>query len=104
MAPRILFSNDDGIDAPGLRALVIELAAAGMEVLVCAPTSERSGQSHAITLTRFLECHPRHGDVQGAAAAYAVDGAWLRIGRRLHAAANAHLPGLAAARALCSQV
>jgi len=74
--PKVLVSNDDGIDAPGLRALVAELAKQeGVEVYVCAPSEEKSGMSHAISLTRFLSCHPRHSDVVGAKAAYAVDGA-----------------------------
>jgi hypothetical protein len=79
MAPaRVLVSNDDGISAPGLRALVAALAKLGdsVEVFVCAPCEERSGQSHAISLARFLAVHP-HPEVTelGAKAAYAVDGA-----------------------------
>nr|CAB3452312.1 unnamed protein product [Digitaria exilis] len=37
-APVLLVTNDDGIDAPGLRFLVEQLVAAGhYRVLVCAP-------------------------------------------------------------------
>jgi len=37
-APVLLVTNDDGIDAPGLRFLVDQLVAAGRyRVLVCAP-------------------------------------------------------------------
>jgi 5'-nucleotidase len=76
MAKRVLVSNDDGINAPGLRALVTALSKQeGVKVYVCAPSEEQSGQSHAISLRRFLACHPRHSDVEGAVAAYAVDGA-----------------------------
>ena len=73
---RILVSNDDGIDAPGLRAIVsalVQRLGAAAEVFVCAPSEERSGMSHAISLARFLSCHPRD-DVDGATAAFAVDG------------------------------
>jgi hypothetical protein len=78
---RVLVSNDDGINAPGLRALVGALSKLeDVEVYVCAPSEERSGQSHAITLTRFLSCHP-HPEVQGAVEAYAVDGG-LGVGGR----------------------
>jgi 5'-nucleotidase len=50
---RVLVSNDDGISAPGLRALVRVLGAAPqLDVYVCAPSGERSAQSHAITLGR----------------------------------------------------
>ena len=46
---RILLTNDDGIDAPGLEAL--ETALSGRhEVWVCAPDGERSGTSHSIQL------------------------------------------------------
>ncbi|KAG5070396.1 hypothetical protein JHK85_002773 [Glycine max] len=46
----ILVTNDDGIDAPGLRALVHSLVNANLfNVLVCAPDSEKSAVSHSIT-------------------------------------------------------
>jgi 5'-nucleotidase len=46
---RILLTNDDGINAPGIQALWRELAAIG-EVTVVAPDSERSATSQAITV------------------------------------------------------
>lgn len=46
---RILATNDDGIYAPGLEALVEALAPLG-EVVVVAPNRERSATAHAITL------------------------------------------------------
>lgn len=49
----ILVTNDDGIVAPGIRALV-EVAREFGEVLVVAPDSPQSGQGHAITLTKPL--------------------------------------------------
>ncbi len=47
--PLILVTNDDGITAPGIRALV-DVAADLGEVVVVAPDSPRSGQGHAITI------------------------------------------------------
>ena len=47
--PLILVTNDDGINAPGLKALV-EVAAELGEPFVVAPDSPQSGQGHAITL------------------------------------------------------
>ena len=44
--PRILVVNDDGIDAPGIAALALELSHIG-EVVVCAPDGNRSGSSHS---------------------------------------------------------
>ncbi len=45
----ILVTNDDGITAPGIRALVTEMQLLG-EVVVVAPDSPQSGQGHAITI------------------------------------------------------
>lgn len=47
----ILVTNDDGITAPGIKALVGEMRLLG-EVIVVAPDSPQSGQGHAITLTK----------------------------------------------------
>ncbi len=47
--PLILVTNDDGINAPGLKALV-EVARELGDVIVVAPDSPQSGQGHAITL------------------------------------------------------
>ncbi len=48
--PRILLSNDDGISAPGLKALWQEIQGLG-DVVVVAPDSEKSAVGHAITLS-----------------------------------------------------
>src|SRR5262245_41924096 len=50
---RILLTNDDGIYAPGLRAMRLELMKLG-EVLVVAPASEQSAAGHSVTLTTPL--------------------------------------------------
>jgi len=47
---RVLVSNDDGVDAPGIRALAEGLRAAGHEVLLVAPDRDRSGASNSLTL------------------------------------------------------
>jgi 5'-nucleotidase len=46
---RILLTNDDGVYAPGLRALRKELQKLG-EVIVVAPATEQSAVGHSITL------------------------------------------------------
>src|SRR5437773_8304272 len=46
---RILLTNDDGVYAPGLRALRKELQKLG-EVIVVAPAGEQSAVGHSITL------------------------------------------------------
>ena len=65
--PLILVSNDDGVDAPGVRALQRALRSFA-DVVVVAPKYEQSAQSHAISLHRPL----RH-DVLGDDV-HAVDG------------------------------
>ena len=52
---RILVTNDDGINAPGLRILeeiAMEIAGAKGEVWVVAPATEQSGVAHCITFTK----------------------------------------------------
>jgi 5'-nucleotidase len=68
---RILISNDDGVEAPGLRALAEALAPLG-EVTVCAPDREQSASSHSISLHRPLRIEelPPWGTIRR----YAVDG------------------------------
>ncbi len=68
---RILLSNDDGVEADGLRALALALCDLG-EVVVCAPDREQSATSHSISLHRPLRIDelPAWGDV----ARFAVDG------------------------------
>ncbi|EEC81705.1 hypothetical protein OsI_25312 [Oryza sativa Indica Group] len=66
-APVVLVTNDDGIDAPGLRFLVGQLVAARRyRVLVCAPDTDRSGVSHSITWRPALRC--KRVDIDGATA------------------------------------
>jgi 5'-nucleotidase len=50
---RILVSNDDGVFAPGIRALANELATIA-DIEVVAPDRNRSGASNSLTLTRPL--------------------------------------------------
>jgi len=50
---RILVSNDDGVFAPGLRALVQEMEQIA-DVTVVAPDRNRSGASNSLTLTQPL--------------------------------------------------
>ena len=59
--PLILVTNDDGILAPGLKALV-EVASSFGEIVVVAPDSPQSGQGHAITLESPLRLRPVHFD------------------------------------------
>ena len=53
--PLILVTNDDGITAPGIRALIEVMNGIG-DVVVVAPDSPQSGMGHAITINSTLEC------------------------------------------------
>jgi 5'-nucleotidase len=51
---RILLTNDDGINAEGLTALERIAAELSSDVWICAPETERSGASRALTLSEPL--------------------------------------------------
>ncbi|HET8854741.1 MAG TPA: 5'/3'-nucleotidase SurE, partial [Salinimicrobium sp.] len=53
--PLILVTNDDGITAPGIRALIEVMKQIG-DVVVVAPDSPQSGMGHAITISNTLFC------------------------------------------------
>lgn len=68
---RILLTNDDGIHAPGLRAMYGELRRLG-EVTVVAPTTEQSAVGHAITISDPLRV--TSAEKNGFPRGYAVNG------------------------------
>ncbi|MBU8859828.1 MULTISPECIES: 5'/3'-nucleotidase SurE [unclassified Micromonospora] len=47
--PRVLVTNDDGVHAPGIRALARAAYESGMDVVVAAPEAEASGMSAALS-------------------------------------------------------
>lgn len=53
MEPTILITNDDGITAPGIRALIEAVMDLG-KIIVVAPDSPQSGMGHAITIGKPL--------------------------------------------------
>jgi 5'-nucleotidase len=61
---RILLSNDDGVHAPGLRALYEAFSALG-RVAVVAPLEERSTTGHSLTLHKPLRMIPISKDFYG---------------------------------------
>jgi 5'-nucleotidase len=68
---RILVTNDDGIGAPGIHALVQSLQSLG-EITVVAPERPRSASGHAITLHKPLRLSPY--TFAGADRAFACNG------------------------------
>lgn len=67
---KILLTNDDGIESPGLRALVEVFDEA--ELTVVAPDSERSGYGHAFSFHKPVPF--KEVEMLGVKKAYAVDG------------------------------
>lgn len=49
---RILLTNDDGINAPGLYVLEKIAAQLSDDIWICAPSEEQSGAGHSLTLNR----------------------------------------------------
>ena len=56
---KILLTNDDGIDAPGITALAGVLEENGHDIIIVAPDKEQSATSHSITLHEPLRLHER---------------------------------------------
>lgn len=69
--PRILITNDDGINSPGLFELVNELKKFA-DVIVVAPESQQSAVSSAVTVNKPLRVHKFFKD--GTFFGYTVDG------------------------------
>jgi 5'-nucleotidase len=64
---RVLVSNDDGVDAPGIRVLAEALRTAGHEVTVVAPDRDRSGASNSLTLDQPIRASRRDNNVWSVA-------------------------------------
>ncbi len=67
---RILVTNDDGIDSPGIQTLAARLAGEH-ELVVVAPSGDRSGVSHAITAREAITIELRE---DGPVRSYACSG------------------------------
>ncbi|MEM8919252.1 MAG: 5'/3'-nucleotidase SurE [Pseudomonadota bacterium] len=65
---RILLTNDDGFDAPGMKVLLDIAQTLSNDLWIVAPSDEQSGAGHSLTITRPLRIRQR-GDQQ-----YSVDG------------------------------
>jgi 5'-nucleotidase len=66
--PRLLVTNDDGINAPGLRVLERVARSISDDVWVVAPETNQSGASHSLTINRPLRIR------QVSKRRFAIDG------------------------------
>jgi 5'-nucleotidase len=72
--PIILFTNDDGIESPGLWAVVAAFGDVG-EPLVCAPREQQSGTGRSMPVTSKGSIHAQQMTLNGhQRTVYAVDG------------------------------
>ena len=69
---KILVTNDDGIDSPGIQALADAMSRVG-EVLIVAPDQEQSGVGTAVSFHNGIAVAERTSAIEGASA-YAVSG------------------------------
>lgn len=84
--PTILVTNDDGVTAPGIAAL-IEVAKQFGRVVVVAPETPQSGMGHAITIGKPLRLHAvkLFGDVEAyQCSGTPVDCVKLAVDKVLH--------------------
>lgn len=65
---KILLTNDDGYDAPGLLSLRTALEGAGHSVTIVAPLDDRSGSGSSLTTRGTIDYYPQESGV------WAVDG------------------------------
>ena len=61
LLPRILLTNDDGIDAPGLAVLASIAQEFAHEIWIVAPEHDQSGMGQSLSLHHPLHCTP-HGE------------------------------------------
>ncbi len=84
--PLILLTNDDGIQAPGLRKLIEFVKPLG-DIVVVAPDKPQSGMGHAITITSPLHLHKirgAHDHPEYSCSGTPVDCVKLGIDKILH--------------------
>lgn len=84
--PVILVVNDDGISAPGIRALAAAMSKLG-RVVVVAPDSPQSGMGHAITMNKPLRLDKVdiHGPIEAwQCSGTPVDCVKLAVNKVLH--------------------
>ncbi len=77
---RILLTNDDGINAPGLAVLESIAAELADELWVCAPAEEQSGAGHSLTLSRPVRVR-KHGERRFSVTGTPTDAVMMALGK-----------------------
>ncbi len=75
---RILLTNDDGINAPGLKVLEEIARQFSDDIWICAPSEEQSGAGHSLTLTRPVRLQ-QHGERRFAVTGTPTDSVMMAL-------------------------
>ncbi len=76
---RILLTNDDGVNAPGLKSLEKIARTLSDDIWIVAPAEENSGAGHSLTLSRPVRIR-HHGDKHYSVAGTPTDSVMLALG------------------------
>ena len=90
---RILLTNDDGINAPGLVKLEAIARSISDDIWVVAPSEEQSGAGHSLTLTRPLRIR-QHSERRFSVTGTPTDSVMLALGKVMDAKPDLILSGV----------
>lgn len=90
---RILLTNDDGINAPGLNVLERIARQFSDDVWVCAPAEEQSGAGHSLTLTRPVRLR-QHAERRFSVSGTPTDSVTMALRKVLPGAPDLILSGV----------
>jgi 5'-nucleotidase len=90
---RILLTNDDGINAPGLNVLERIARKFSDDIWICAPAEEQSGAGHSLTLTRPVRLH-KHAERRYSVSGTPTDAVTMALKKLLPAPPDLILSGV----------
>lgn len=90
---RILLTNDDGINAPGLNVLERIARQLSDDVWICAPAEEQSGAGHSLTLTQPVRLR-KHAERRFSVSGTPTDSVTMALRKVLPGAPDLILSGV----------
>ena len=90
---RILLTNDDGINAPGLVTLEAIARQLSDDIWIVAPSEEQSGAGHSLTLNRPLRIR-QHEERRFSVTGTPTDSVMLALGKVMDAKPDLILSGV----------
>ena len=90
---KILLTNDDGINAPGLAVLEAIAALLSDDIWVCAPAEEQSGAGHSLTLSRPVRLR-RHAERRFSVSGTPTDAVMLGMAEAMDGKPDLILSGV----------